>query len=185
MNWERKVHRIMKEIIHELISEEQVEERIREMAEQLSRDYAGKTLHMICILKGSVIFFSQLAKAVKIPVTMDFMATASYGEETVSSGLEVRKDLDEDLDGRHVLIVEDIIDTGNTLSMVRKMLNARNPESLKICTLLDKPERRETEVEVEYVGFEIPDKFVVGYGLDYAQRYRNLPYVGEIEFAED
>ncbi len=179
------MHRIMKEIIHELISEEQVEERIREMAEQLSRDYAGKTLHMICILKGSVIFFSQLAKAVKIPVTMDFMATASYGEETVSSGLEVRKDLDEDLDGRHVLIVEDIIDTGNTLSMVRKMLNARNPKSLKICTLLDKPERRETEVEVEYVGFEIPDKFVVGYGLDYAQRYRNLPYVGEIEFAED
>lgn len=172
----------MGEIVHEMISEQEVERRINEIAEQLDRDYAGKTLHMICILKGSVIFFSQLAKSVKIPVTMDFMTTSSYGESTVGSGLEVRKDLDEDIDGRDVLIVEDIIDTGNTLSMVRRMLSARNPASIRICTLLDKPDRRETPVEVEYVGFEIPDKFVVGYGLDYAQKYRNLPYLGEIEF---
>ena len=175
----------MKEIVHEMISEEKVEARISEMAEQLNRDYAGKTLHMICILKGSIIFYSQLAKSLTIPVTMDFMTTSSYGESTISSGLEVRKDLDEDIDGRHVLIVEDIIDSGNTLSMVKRMLAARNPASLRICTLLDKPDRRETPVEVEYIGFEIPDKFVVGYGLDYAQRYRNLPYVGEIEFLEE
>lgn len=171
----------MSEIVHEMISEEEIDERIREIAEQLNRDYAGKTLHMICVLKGSVLFFSQLAKSLDIPVTMDFMAISSYGESTISSGLEVRKDLDEDIDGRDVLIVEDIIDSGNTLSMVRKMLLARNPASLKICALLDKPERRETPVEVEYIGFKIPDKFVVGYGLDYAQRYRNLPYLGEIE----
>ena len=175
----------MKEIVHEMISEEKVEARISEIAEQLNRDYAGKTLHMICILKGSIIFYSQLAKSITIPVTMDFMTTSSYGESTISSGLEVRKDLDEDIDGRHVLIVEDIIDSGNTLSMVKRMLAARNPASLRICTLLDKPDRRETPVEVEYIGFEIPDKFVVGYGLDYAQRYRNLPYVGEIEFLEE
>ena len=175
----------MKEIVHEMISEEKVEARISEIAEQLNRDYAGKTLHMICILKGSIIFYSQLAKSITIPVTMDFMTTSSYGESTISSGLEVRKDLDEDIDGRHVLIVEDIIDSGNTLSMVKRMLAARNPASLRICTLLDMPDRRETPVEVEYIGFEIPDKFVVGYGLDYAQRYRNLPYVGEIEFLEE
>lgn len=175
----------MKEIVHEMISEEKVEARIRQMAEQLNQDYAGKTLHMIGILRGSVIFYSQLAKSITVPVTMDFMTTSSYGESTISSGLEVRKDLDEDIDGRHVLIVEDIIDSGNTLSMVRRMLEARNPASLRICTLLDKPDRRETPVEVEYTGFEIPDKFVVGYGLDYAQRYRNLPYLGEIEIVEE
>lgn len=175
----------MREIVHEMISENQVDERIREIAEQLNQEYAGKTLHMICILKGSVLFFAELAKYITVPVTMDFMATASYGESTVSSGLEMRKDLDEDIDGRHVLIVEDIIDSGNTLSMVKRMLAARNPASIKICTLLDKPARRETQVEVEYTGFEIPDKFVVGYGLDYAQRYRNLPYVGELEFVEE
>lgn len=174
----------MKEIVHEMISGEKVEARISEIAEQLNRDYAGKALHMICILKGSIIFFSQLAKSITVPVTMDFMAISSYGESTISSGLEVRKDLDEDIDGRHVLLVEDIIDSGNTLSMVKRMLAARNPASLRICTLLDKPDRRETPVEVEYTGFEIPDKFVVGYGLDYAQRYRNLPYVGEIVFLE-
>lgn len=175
----------MKEVIHKMISKEQVEERICEIAEQLNRDYAGETLHMICILRGSVFFFSQLAMAVTVPVTMDFMAISSYGESTMHSGLEVRKDLDEELEGRHVLIVEDIIDSGNTLSLVKRMLAARNPASLKICTLLDKPERRETPVEVEYTGFEIPDKFVVGYGLDYAQRYRNLPYLAEIEFVEE
>lgn len=175
----------MKEIVHEMISESQVDERIREIAEQLNQEYAGKTLHMICILKGSVLFFAELAKYITVPVTMDFMATASYGESTVSSGLEMRKDLDEDIDGRHVLIVEDIIDSGNTLSMVKRMLAARNPASIRICTLLDKPARREAQVEVEYTGFEIPDKFVVGYGLDYAQRYRNLPYVGELEFVEE
>lgn len=176
----------MREIIHEMLSQRQVEERIEALAQQLNRDYAGKTLHMICILKGSVFFFTELAKRITIPVTIDFMTVSSYADGTESSGnLEVLKDLDETLDGRDCLIVEDIIDSGNTLSMTRKMLLARNPASLKICTLLDKPERRETNVEVEYVGFVIPDKFVVGYGLDYAQKYRNLPYIGELEFVEE
>lgn len=176
----------MREIIHEMLSQRQVEERIEALAQQLNREYAGKTLHMICILKGSVFFFTELAKRITVPVTIDFMTVSSYGEGTESSGnLEVLKDLDETLDGKDCLIVEDIIDSGNTLSMTRKMLLARNPASLKICTLLDKPERRETNVEVEYVGFVISDKFVVGYGLDYAQKYRNLPYIGELEFVEE
>lgn len=176
----------MKEILHEMFSEEQVENRVKEIAEKLNQKYAGETLHMICVLKGSVIFFAELVKHLTIPVTMDFIKACSYGDSTESSGtLEIRKDLDDDIDGLHCLIVEDIIDTGYTLSMVRKMLTARNPASLEICTLLDKPDRREVQVEVEYTGFVIPDKFVVGYGLDYDQRYRNLPYVAELEFVEE
>ncbi|MDD7402550.1 MAG: hypoxanthine phosphoribosyltransferase [Butyribacter sp.] len=176
----------MKELIHEMLSEKQVEEKIEELAQQLSRDYEGKTLHLICILKGSVFFFTELAKRVTVPVTIDFMAVSSYGDGTESSGtLNVRKDLDEDIAGLECLIVEDIIDSGNTLSRTKKMLAERNPASLKICTLLDKPERRETQVDVDYTGFVIPDKFVVGYGLDYAQKYRNLPYIGVLEFVEE
>jgi hypoxanthine phosphoribosyltransferase len=175
----------MKEVIHEMFSEEQIEGRIAEIAEQLNKEYEGKSLHLIGILRGSVFFFSELAKRLKMPVTMDFMAASSYEDGIVSTGrLEILKDLDDGIDGRHCLLVEDIIDTGNTISMVRKMLAARNPASLRVCALLDKPSRRETEVEVEYIGFEVEDQFVVGYGLDYAQKYRNLPYIGVLEFVE-
>ncbi len=173
------------EIVHEMFSENQVEERIVQMAEQINKEYEGKSLHMICILKGSVFFFTELAKRLTVPVTIDFMAASSYEDSTVSTGkLQMRKDLDEPIEGRHCLIVEDIVDTGRTLSMVKKMLLARNPASLKICSLLDKPSRREVEIETEYIGFEVPDQFVVGYGLDYAQKYRNLPYIGTLEFSK-
>ncbi|MBQ2320141.1 MAG: hypoxanthine phosphoribosyltransferase [Lachnospiraceae bacterium] len=173
----------MEEIIHELLSEEVVAAKIEEIAQQIDRDYAGKTVHMICILKGSIFFFSELAKRIKLPVTMDFMSASSYGNGTESSGhLEIKKDLDEPVDGRDIIVVEDIIDSGHTLSLIKKIILARNPASLKLCTLLDKPDRREADIEPDYTGFVIPDEFVVGYGLDYAQRYRNLPYIGVLEF---
>lgn len=176
----------MKEIIHEMYSEKQVDEKIAELAEQISRDYAGKTIHLICILKGSVFFCCELAKRLTVPVTMDFMSASSYGNDTKSSGkLVLKKDLDEDIKGLDCLIVEDIIDSGNTLKLTQEMLAGRNPSTLKLCTLLDKPERRESQVVVDYTGFVIPDAFVVGYGLDYAQKYRNLPYIGELEFVEE
>lgn len=166
-----------------MLPEEQVDARIRELGEQISRDYAGKTVHLICILKGSVYFTCELAKRISIPVTMDFMQCSSYGAETKSSGVvKIAKDLDEPITGRDVIIIEDIIDSGRTLSHLRKLLTQRDPASLKICTLLDKPDRRVVDVDVEYVGFQIEDKFVVGYGLDYDQQYRNLPYIGVVEF---
>lgn len=165
-----------------MISEEQVTKRIKELAEQISKDYEGKDIHLICILKGSVFFSCDLAKRITVPVTLDFMSVSSYGNETVSSGrVRIVKDLDESIQGKHVIIIEDIIDSGRTLAYLMDLLGTRAPESLTICTLLDKPDRRVTDVEVKYVGFEIPDEFVVGYGLDYQQRYRNLPYVGVIE----
>ena len=171
------------EIVHEMFSENQVEERIVQMAEQINKEYEGKSLHMICILKGSVFFFTELAKRLTVPVTIDFMAASSYEDSTVSTGkLQMRKDLDEPIEGRHCLIVEDIVDTGHTLSYLLEMLKGREPASLKLCTLLDKPDRREVEVPVDYTGFVIPDKFIVGYGLDYDQKYRNLPYIGVVEF---
>lgn len=165
-----------------MISEEEVNNRIRALAEQISKDYEGKSLHLICILKGSVFFSCELAKRLTIPVTLDFMSVSSYGSETVSSGrVRILKDLDESIQGRDVLIVEDIIDSGRTLSYLKELLGTRAPESTSICTLLDKPDRRVTDVDVEYVGFVIPDEFVVGYGLDYDQYYRNLPYIGVVE----
>mgnify|MGYP000332298495 CR=1 FL=1 len=172
----------MADKIRVLLTEEEVDKRINEVAEQINKDYAGKSVHLICILKGGVFFTCELAKRLNMPVSMDFMSVSSYGAGTVSSGVvRIIKDLDEPLEGKNVLIVEDIIDSGNTLSRLVPMLQERGPKDLRICTLLSKPERREVEIDVAYNGFEIPDKFVVGYGLDYDQHYRNLPYVGVIE----
>ena len=174
----------MADKISVLISEEELDKRIMELGEEISRDYAGKSLHLICVLKGGVFFMCELAKRITVPVTMDFMSASSYGSSTKSSGVvKIVKDLDEPLKDRHVIIVEDIVDSGRTLSYLIKMLVDRGPASIKLCTLLDKPERRVTDVKVDYTGFEIPDEFVVGYGLDYDQRYRNLPYIGVVEFS--
>lgn len=173
----------MSEKISVLISEESVAKRIAEMGEQISRDYAGESVCLLCILKGSVFFTTELAKHITVPVLLDFMSVSSYGSGTTSSGnVRIVKDLDTPIEGQHVLVVEDIIDTGHTLAYLMEYLEQRRPKSLKLCTLLDKPQRRVSDVTVDYTGFEIPDKFVVGYGLDYDQKYRNLPYVGVIEF---
>lgn len=168
-----------------MIPEERVLERIREMAEQITEDYAGKELKLICILKGSVFFTTELAKRINLPVKLDFMSVSSYGDDTQSSGrVKIVKDLDESIRGQNVLVIEDIIDSGHTLSFLLEMLKNRFPESIELCTLLDKPGRRVTEVPVKYSGFEIPDEFVVGFGLDYAQKYRALPYVGILHFED-
>ena len=160
-----------------MISEEDVNNRIAEMGAQISEDYAGKEIHLIAILKGSVFFACELAKRITIPVTIDFMSVSSYGNSRESSGIvKIEKDLDEP-----ILVVEDIIDSGKTLNHLKPMLESRNPASLHLCTLLSKPDRREVEVPVRYIGFEVPDEFVVGYGLDYAQKYRDLPYIGVAE----
>ncbi len=172
----------MNDKIRVMIEESEIDKRISEMAAQISKDYAGETIHLICILKGGVFFMTELAKRITVPVSMDFMSVSSYGNAQVSSGrVRILKDLDESIEGRSVLIVEDIIDSGRTLSYLLDTLSVRRPKSIKLCTLLDKPSRREAEVQVEYTGFSIPDEFVVGYGLDYAQFYRNLPYVGVVE----
>lgn len=176
----------MSETIRELISEEKVDKRIRELGEEISRDYAGKQIHLICVLKGGVFFMCELAKRITVPVSMDFMCVGSYGDGTKSSGVvRIAKDLDEAIEGKEVLIVEDIIDSGNTLYYLMDVLQKRKPASLRLCTLLDKPERRVKDVKVDYTGFEIPDEFIVGYGLDYAQKYRNLPYIGIVEGVEE
>lgn len=175
----------MSEKISVMISEEEVERRVCEVAEKISKAYEGKTVHMICVLKGSVFFACELAKRLTVPVTLDFMSVSSYGNETKSSGVvKIIKDLDEPLQGKDVLIVEDIIDSGRTLSYLIEILKNRHPASMQLCTLLDKPERRVRHVDVDYTCFEIPDQFIVGYGLDYAQKYRNLPYIGVIEFED-
>lgn len=172
----------MAENIKVLISEEEISKKIKELADQISKDYAGKTLHLICVLKGGVFFMTELSRHITVPVTIDFMSVSSYGDATVSSGrVRILKDLDESIEGREVLVVEDIIDSGRTLSYLLEMLKNRQPESLKLCTLLDKPSRREVDVKVDYTGYQIPDEFVVGYGLDYAQIYRNLPYIGVVQ----
>ncbi len=176
----------MREEVHVMYSESEVNQKITELAAQINKDYAGKPIHLICLLKGSIFFFCELAKQLEMPVTMDFMTVSSYGNDTKSSGkLKIKKDLDEPIEGMNCLLVEDIIDSGRTLSLTREMLLERQPASLKLCALLDKPDRREVEVPVDYIGFVIPDEFIVGYGLDYAQRYRNLPYVGILEFVEE
>ncbi len=172
----------MAEKVRVLLTEKEVDEKIRMIGEQISKDYAGKTVHLVCVLKGGCFFMCELAKRITVPVTMDFMSVSSYGSETKSSGVvRIVKDLDEPLKGKNVLVVEDIVDSGRTLSYLLEMLKDRGPESVRLCTLLDKPERRVVDVKVDYTGFEIPDEFVVGYGLDYDQRYRNLPYIGVVE----
>ena len=172
----------MAERIDVLISKEEVEKRIAELGKIISEEYEGKEIHMICVLKGGVFFMCELAKYITVPVTMDFMSVSSYGDETSSSGVvKIVKDLDEPLEGKDVLVVEDIIDSGRTLSYLMEILEKRKPNSMRLCTLLDKPDRRVREVRVDHVGFEIPDEFVVGYGLDYKQRYRNLPYIGVVK----
>lgn len=173
------------EKISELISQKAVETRIAEIAEQINKEYEGRNVHLICILKGSLFFTCELAKRLTVPVTIDFIQVSSYGSGTVSSGnIKIKKELDEGIEGRDVIVIEDIIDSGNTLSRLVPYLQKMEPASLKICTLLDKPDRREADVNVDYNGFDIPDKFVVGYGLDYDQKYRNLPYIGVIEFVD-
>lgn len=168
--------------IRVMIAEEELDAKIREMGEIISKEYEGKEVHLICVLKGSVFFTCELAKRITVPVTMDFMCVSSYGNEKSSSGVvKITKDLDENIEGKDVILVEDIIDSGRTLSYLMPTLMQRKPNSLKLCTLLDKPDRRTHDVSVDYTGFEIPDEFVVGYGLDFAQQYRNLPYIGVVE----
>lgn len=168
--------------IHVMISEEQLQKRFRELGEQISRDYAGKELLLLCVLKGGVMFMTELAKYITVPVTMEFMVLSSYGNGQVSTGqVKVLKDTDTSVEGKHVLIVEDIIDTGRTLQYLETMLRERRPASLAICTMLDKPERRVVEVHAAYTGFNIEDRFVLGYGLDYEQYYRNLRYIAYVE----
>ncbi len=172
----------MNDKISVLIAEEDVDKKIREIAEKISKDYEGKTVTLICILKGSVFFTCELAKRITIPVKLDFMSVSSYGAGTESSGrVKIIKDLDDSVEGKDIIVIEDIIDSGRTLSHLMTLLSSRKPNSIKLCTLLDKPDRRVVPVDVDYTGFNIPDKFVVGYGLDYDQNYRNLPYIGVIE----
>ena len=172
----------MAEHIRVLLTEEEVDKRIQEIGEQISRDYAGRQVHLVCVLKGGSFFMCELAKRITVPVSMDFMSVSSYGAGTVSSGVvKIIKDLDEPLEGKDVLIVEDIIDSGRTLAYLIEILKQRGPKSIRLCTLLDKPERRvKKQVHVDYTCFTIPDEFVVGYGLDYDQKYRNLPYIGVV-----
>ena len=170
------------ENISVLISEEEVCKRTKEIAEEISKKYQGEEVHLVCILKGSIFFTCELAKRITVPVTIDFMQVSSYGSKTKSSGIiTIKKELDEDIEGKNIIIIEDIIDSGNTLKTLKLELEKRNPKSLMIVTLLDKPDRREVDVDVDITGFVIPDKFVVGFGLDFDQRYRNLPYIGVVE----
>ena len=174
----------MGEKISTMIPEEDLDKRIRELGEQISKDYEGQELTVVCILKGAATFACELAKRITVPVIMDYMATSSYGSGTVSTGeVKIKKDLDLPVEGRNVLIVEDIIDSGNTLNYLTSVFKERGVKSIRLCTMLDKPDRREVDVDVDYTGFTIPDAFVVGYGLDYDQKYRNLPFIGVVELS--
>ena len=165
-----------------LISEEEIKKIVKKLGEEITRDYKDKNLILISVLKGSVVFMSDLMREIDLPLKIDFMIVSSYGDKTVSSGkVKIVKDLDIDLSDLDVLMVEDILDTGRTLSSLIEILKTRKPKSLKLCTFLDKPDRRQTEIEADYVGAKIPDEFVVGYGLDFSQKYRNLPFVGVLK----
>lgn len=169
----------MAETISVLLTEQEVDDKIQQLGEQISKDYAGKEVHLVCVLKGGSYFMCELSKRITVPVSLDFMSVSSYGSDTKSSGVvKIVKDLDEPLQDKNVIVIEDIVDSGRTLSYLLEMLKKRGPKSLALCTLLDKPDRRVVDVKVDYTGFQIPDEFVVGYGLDYDQRYRNLPYIG-------
>lgn len=162
-----------------LFSEEQLDRRVREIAAQIEKDYEGQEIMLISVLRGSFVFMADLCRRIDLPCTLDFMSVSSYGSGTKSSGqVQITRDLSSDITGKHIIVVEDILDSGNTLSYLLKLLEQRNPASIRLCTLLNKPERRVKHVDVHYSGFDIPDAFVVGYGLDYAEQYRNLPYIG-------
>ena len=177
---------MFKYTIDTLISKENIKEKVKELARRIDKDFEGEEILLIGLLRGSVIFLSDLARELKTESTIDFMVVSSYGNKTESSrDVKILKDLEEDIKGRNIIIVEDIIDTGNTLKKVQQILNTRDPKRVKICTLLDKPERREVEIEVDYIGFKIPDEFVVGYGIDFAQKHRTLPYIGIIKKEEE
>ncbi len=170
------------DILNVLISEEELAKKVQEIGAQISKDYEGKNLMMVSVLKGSVVFMADLMRAVTVPAEIDFMSVSSYGSGAKTSGVvKIIKDLDIELAGRDLLIVEDILDSGLTLSYIKKILMERGPRSIKICTLLDKPERRKADIFADYSGFEVPDEFVVGYGLDFAEKYRNLPYIGVLK----
>lgn len=170
------------DILKILLTEETICKKVSEIGIQITADYKGKNLLLVSILKGSVVFMADLMRAIKLPCEIDFMSVSSYGEGVKTSGVvRIIKDLDLDLNERHVLIVEDILDSGMTLSYLKSILSKRNPASIKICTLLDKPERRQADVKADYTGFNVPDEFVVGYGLDFNSKYRNLPYIGVLK----
>ena len=171
-----------KDIQEVLFSQQQLEERVDQIAQEITRDYAGKEIVLISVLRGSFVFMADLCRRIDLPCTIDFMSVSSYGSGTSSTGqVQITKDLSGDISGKHILVVEDILDSGNTLSYLLKLLEQRKPASIRLCTLLDKPERRVKPVEVHYSGFTIPDAFVVGYGLDYCQQYRNVPYIGVLK----
>ncbi|MBO6137455.1 MAG: hypoxanthine phosphoribosyltransferase [Lachnospiraceae bacterium] len=173
----------MAEKIEVLMTESDVDTRIAELGATISKDFEGKEITLVCILKGAAFFACELAKRITVPVEIEFMRCSSYGNKTESSGdVKITQDLDAPIRGKNIIVVEDIIDSGRTLSSLFKVLHSRGPATLKLCSLLDKPDRRVTDVRVDYTGFEIPDVFVVGYGLDYAQKYRNLPYIGVVKF---
>jgi len=162
-----------------LFQEEELKQRVKELGAQITADYKDKEIVLITVLRGSYIFMADLSRAIDLPCVIDFMSVSSYGKGTTSSGqVQITKDLSEDIEGKHVIVVEDILDSGNTLSYLLEILEARKPASVRLCTLLDKPDRRVKNIQADYCGFTIPDAFVVGYGLDYAERYRNLPYIG-------
>lgn len=174
--------KVIKEI---LVSEEEIAEKVKKLGAEIAEDYEGKDLMVVGILKGAVIFMSDLVRAINKPVLMDFMDVSSYGTSSISTGnVKILKDLDYDIEGKDILIIEDIIDTGQTLAYLKDNLTRRGANSVKICALLDKPERRTKDVEIDYCGFEIPDEFVVGYGLDFSEKYRNFPYVGALKEEE-
>jgi hypoxanthine phosphoribosyltransferase len=179
--WEGVVGVMGKGLVGQLLSTEQIGAKVKELGKQISRDYAGQEIFVIGILKGAFVFCADLMRTITVPCKVDFMAVSSYGQSTESSGvIKIMKDLDKSVEGKHVLLVEDIVDSGLTLRYLREHLEHQSPASVKICVLLDKPSRRKTEVKVDYRGFEIPDEFIVGYGIDYAENYRNLPYIGVI-----
>ena len=170
------------DILKTLVSEEELREKVAELGRQISHDYEGKSLLLVSVLKGSVVFMADLMRAITIPARIDFMSVSSYGSGAKSRGVvKIVKDLDIPLEGYDLLIVEDILDSGNTLSYLKEILSSRGPKSIRICTLLDKPERRTADIAADYVGFAVPDEFVVGYGLDYDEKYRNLPFIGVLK----